>query len=94
MLSAKDNDDSFVRKHTHHTTGGAQGVKNLNYLTVMEETKPTKPQGLSNMRVLLPQSDSHVPECWQLWDIIPTPYHWVGGRGGSWPALHHILVVD
>ena len=22
MFSAKDNDDSFVRKHTHHTTGG------------------------------------------------------------------------
>ena len=22
MFSAKDNDDSFVRKHTHHATGG------------------------------------------------------------------------
>ena len=45
MFSAKDNDDSFVRKHTHHTTGGGQEVKDLNYLTVMEESKPTKPQG-------------------------------------------------
>ena len=25
MFSAKDNDDSFVRKHTHHTTGGGGG---------------------------------------------------------------------
>ena len=25
MFSAKDNDDSFVRKHTHHTTGGGAG---------------------------------------------------------------------
>ena len=45
MFSAKDNDDSFVRKHTHHTTGGGQGVKDLNYLTVMEKSKSTKPQG-------------------------------------------------
>ena len=39
---------------------------------------------LSNMQVLPPQRDSHVPECWQLWDIIPTPW-----GGGGWPALHH-----
>ena len=31
------------KKHTHHTKGGAGG-KDLNYLTVMEESKPTKPQ--------------------------------------------------
>ena len=45
-----------------------------------------------DMQVLMLQSDSHLPECWQLWDIIPIPYHW-GGRGGAWPALHHILAA-
>ena len=91
MFSAKDNDDSFVRKHTYHTTGGPQGGpggerselldshgrKQTHQTTGEEEDLPD----LSNMQVLPPQSDSHVPECWQLWDIIPTPYHWVGGRG-------------
>ena len=44
MYSAKDNADNFGKKHTHHTTGVARW-KDLNYLTVMEESKPTKPQG-------------------------------------------------
>ena len=63
------------------------GSKQTHQTTGEEEDLPD----LSNMQVLLPQSDSHVPACWQLWHIIPTPYHWVGvGGGGGWPALHHI----
>ena len=100
MFSAKDNDDSFVRKHTHHATGWGQGVKDLNYLTLMEESKTHQTTGeeedlpdLLNMQVLLPQSDSHLPECWQLWDIITTSYHWVGGRGAGWPALHPLSLT-
>ena len=58
------------------------GRKQTHQTTGEEEDLPD----LLNMQVLLPQSDSHVPECWQLWDIIPTPYHWVGGRGG--PGQH------
>ena len=27
------------------------------------------------------QSDSHLPECWYLWDLVPIPYLWAG-RGG------------
>ena len=70
MFSAKDNDDSFVRKHTHHTTGGgaggerselhnSHGRKPTHQTTGQEEDLPD----LSNMQVLLPQSASHVPEC-------------------------------
>ena len=44
MLPAKDNADNLGRKHAHRTKGGAGG-KDLNYLTVMEEGKPTKLQG-------------------------------------------------
>ena len=90
MFSAKDNDDSFVRKHTHHTTGGGAGGERSELLDSHGRKQTHQTEGeeedlpdLSNMQVLLPQSDSHVPECWQLWDIIPTPYHWVGGRGGG-----------
>ena len=67
---ALSNDDSFVRQHTHHTTrGGAggerselhdsHGRKQTHQTTREEEDLPD----LSNMQVLLPQSDSHVPEC-------------------------------
>ena len=72
MFSAKDNADSFAREHTHHTTGGAggerselhdsHGRKQAQQTTGEEEDLP----GLSNMQVLLLQSDSRLPECWQL----------------------------
>ena len=82
---------------THHRQG--QGVKDLNYWTVMEESKPTKTQveeedlrDVSNMQVLLLRSDRHVPECWQLWDIIPMPYHWVGGGGVRVGTVQHCTI--
>ena len=99
MFSAKDNDDRFVRKHTHHTTGGGggQSVKNLDDLTVMEESKPTKPQG--RRRICLTgqtcRSCCHkVRVTYQNAGNFGTLYqhHTIGwGGGGSWPALHHIL---
>ena len=69
--------------------GGAGGERSeLLYRHGRKQTHPTTGEEedlpyLSNMQVLLPQSDSHVPECWQLWDIISTPYHWVEGGGGA-----------
>ena len=98
MFSAKDNDDSFVRKHAHHTTGGGgRGVKDLNYLTVMEESKPTKPQG--RRRICLTcqtcRSCCHkVTVTYQNAGNCGTLYQrhtiWLGGRVGGWPVLHHI----
>ena len=70
---SKHNADCFGRKHTHHTTGRAGG-KDLNYSTVMEESKPTKPQG---RRICLTSQTcckvhSHLQECWQLWPCTNT----------------------
>ena len=91
MFSAKDN-DSLVRKHTHHTTGG-QRVKDLNYLTVTEESKPTKPQG---RRICLTcqkcRSCCHkVTVKYQTAGNCGTLYqhHTIGwGGGGGWAGQH------
>ena len=96
MFSAKHKVDSFAKKHTHHTTGrsggerseslDSHGRKQAHQTTGEEEDLPD----LSNMQVLLLQSDSHVPECWQLWywhktaslvlpDMMSTEWGWLWG---------------
>ena len=92
MFSAKDNADSFAREHTHHTTGGAggerselldsHGRKQAQQTTGEEEDLP----GLSNMQLLLLQSDSRLPECWQLWGRGRVKGEG-GGGGPIWGCL-------
>ena len=97
MFLAKDNDDSFVRQHTHHTTGGGgQGVKDLNYMTVMEESKPTKPQGRRRIYLTCQTCRScchKVTVTYQNASNCGTLYqhHTIGWRGGGgWPAAPYI----
>ena len=90
MFSAKDNDDSFVRQHTHHTTGGAggerselhdsHGRKQTHQTTREEEDLPD----LSNVQVLLPQSDvtyQNASNCGTLYQHHAVG--WGGGGGGG-----------
>ena len=91
MFSAKDNDDSFVRKHTHHTTGrGAGGERSelhdshgrkQAHQTTGEEEDP----GLAIVRY------QNASNCGTLYQ-----HHTIGsgGWGGGWPALHHTWVGD
>ena len=60
---------------------GIHGRKHSHQTTGEEEDLPD----LSNIQVLMLQSDSRLPECWQLWDLVPIPYC-CGGGGG--PGQH------
>ena len=65
------------------TTPQGGGGKDLNQLTVMEENHQTIRQedllDLAKMQVLMRQSDSQLPECWQVRDLLPAPCHWGEG---------------
>ena len=34
---------------------------------------------LIKMQALMVEGDSHLPERWQVWDLLPAPWHWGGG---------------
>ena len=95
MLSAKDNDDSFVRKHTHHITGrgggaggerselhDSHGRKQTHQITGEEEDLPD----LSNIRscchkvTVTYQNASNRGTLYQ--------HHTIGWRGGGGAGQH------
>ena len=78
MCSAKHAADSFGGKHTHHTTGAGE-ISELVDNYGRKQTHQTAGEeedllDVSNMQVFMLQSDSHLPECWQWWDLVPIPY--------------------
>ena len=88
MFSAKDNDDSFVRKHTHHTTGGGRGGERseLHHSHGRKQTPQTTGEegdlpDLSNMQVLhkVTVTYQNASNCGTYTNTIPLG----GGRGGG-----------